>query len=393
MIISQGQFDLSAAHLAKETRLERESLDLFHQNGQGMVERSLHLESESLELSQQAESLVRHVNNQSQELAQTENLNAIPIIPRQADLLTSGAVIGMTGPLMGAGDVAGVQSSATHSGEPRLDIRTQLIKGIIETLTGRKINLYRASDFSQPSSQPSSIPSVDEASVPQADAPGSWGLRYQYHERVTEQEQTHFAATGQVITADGRQLDIELQLNMSRSFISENKRFLEAGAKLKDPLVINFDGRAAELTQTLFEFDIDADGTSDQIAFVRNNSGFLSLDKNSDGMINDGSELFGALTGNGFEELRAYDADGNGFIDEADAIYDRLRIWVKEPDGSDRLLALGERNVGAIYLGSIDTPFELKDSDNNLQGVVRSTGVFLHEDGKAGTLQQIDLVV
>ena len=85
--------------------------------------------------------------------------------------------------------------------------------------------------------------------------------------------------------------------------------------------------------------------------------------------------------------------DGNGFIDEADDIYDRLRIWVKEPDGSDRLLALGDRQVGAIYLGAIDTPFELKNSDNELQGVVRSSGLFLHEDGQAGTLQQIDLVI
>ena len=38
---------------------------------------------------------------------------------------------------------------------------------------------------------------------------------------------------------------------------------------------------------------------------------FLSLDKNSDGIINDGSELFGAASGNGFADLAKYDEDGN----------------------------------------------------------------------------------
>ena len=52
-----------------------------------------------------------------------------------------------------------------------------------------------------------------------------------------------------------------------------------------------------------FKFDIDSDGKVDEISFVGKSSGFLALDKNEDGKINDGSELFGTKSGDGFSDL------------------------------------------------------------------------------------------
>jgi hypothetical protein len=131
----------------------------------------------------------------------------------------------------------------------------------------------------------------------------------------------------------------------------------------------------------------------DQIAFVGPGSGFLALDKNSDGRINDGSELFGPTTGSGFGELAVYDQDKNGWIDENDSIYDRLRIWTRDANGQEQLLGLGQAGVGAIYLGNIDSPFLLKNADNQLQGQVKNTGIYLKEEGGVGTVQELDLVV
>jgi hypothetical protein len=48
--------------------------------------------------------------------------------------------------------------------------------------------------------------------------------------------------------------------------------------------------------------------------------------KIKDGRVNDGRELFGPITGDGFAELAAYDDDGNNWIDENDGIYDNLSI-------------------------------------------------------------------
>ena len=81
------------------------------------------------------------------------------------------------------------------------------------------------------------------------------------------------------------------------------------------------------------------------------------------------------------------------WIDEGDAIYTSLRIWTRNGAGEEQLLALGDKNIGAIYLGNIATPFALKQTDTNeQQGQVRATGLFLFEDGQVGSVQQLDLV-
>ena len=95
----------------------------------------------------------------------------------------------------------------------------------------------------------------------------------------------------------------------------------------------------------------------------------------------------------GFADLAQYDDDGNGWIDAADAAFSRLRIWSRDAGGKDQLIGLQQQGIGALYLGKANTPFALKDADNTLQGAVRASGLYLREDGAAGTLQQLDLVV
>jgi hypothetical protein len=181
---------------------------------------------------------------------------------------------------------------------------------------------------------------------------------------------------------------------MSREHVEKTDISLRLGdVKKKDPLVINFGGTAAKLTDTKFSFDLDADGKADQISFVGAGSGFLALDKNSDGQINNGSELFGPVSSNGFQELAAYDLDKNSWIDESDAVYSQLKVWTKDGSGNDVLSTLAQTKVGAIYLGNVSTPFDIKNGQNQLDGQIRSSGAYLNEDGGAGIVQQIDLAV
>ena len=71
-----------------------------------------------------------------------------------------------------------------------------------------------------------------------------------------------------------------------------------------------------------------------------------------------------------------------------------LQVWTKNADGSDRLIAIADAGVGAIYLGHVSTEFSVNTLDTNqTQGIVRSTGVFLKESGEVGTIQHVDLVV
>lgn len=214
-----------------------------------------------------------------------------------------------------------------------------------------------------------------------------------------ETEETTFSTTGTVKTADGREIDFHLSMTMSRSFEETYAESVDFGASLNqraalcDPLVINLKSNSANVTDQKFYFDLDADGTLDEISNLSSGSGFLALDKNGDGKINDGSELFGTQSGDGFADLSAYDSDNNGWIDENDPIFDKLRIWTKDARGKDVLIALGKAGVGAIYLGNENTDFSLNSSkDNSTNALIRKTGIFLYENGSCGTMQHLDMV-
>jgi hypothetical protein len=271
------------------------------------------------------------------------------------------------------------------------NLNMRILRALFERLTGRKFRMFNQGAVQQAAHAASAAHASAEPSS-QAQKVG-WGVEYQRREIYHESETSQFSAQGLVTTADGQQIEIGLEVNLSRSFTAGREDVLQLGdAVFKDPLVINFDGSAAQLTQETFTFDIDADGSEDQIAFVAPGSGFLALDKDGDNRINDGSELFGALSGDGFAELAEYDEDGNGWIDEGDSVYNNLRIWTKNAAGEDQLLALGDKNLGAIYLGNIATPFSLKTTENEVLGQVRASGLFLFENGGVGSMQQLDLV-
>lgn len=215
-----------------------------------------------------------------------------------------------------------------------------------------------------------------------------------------EQEDTCFSTVGTVRTKDGREINFNVNVNMSRRCEEYYREELNvAQFALYDPLVINLDTDATELSDQTFYFDLDADGEEEEISMLKG-SGYLALDKNGDGIINDGSELFGTGNGDGFADLARYDEDGNGWIDENDSIWSKLKIWCKDEKGNDVLYKLSDKGVGAICLQNVSTDFTLQGDRtawdgvteaNATNGAIRKTGIFLYENGNVGTVQHVDM--
>ena len=229
-------------------------------------------------------------------------------------------------------------------------------------------------------------------------APGGGGGRmvsevtetYRYYR--SETEETCFSTKGKVITEDGRELDFDLELSMSRSFTEYYEENVTTLRTFTDPLVINLDSSIAEVSDVKISFDLDCDGEAEDIGALSSSSGYLALDLNEDGIINDGSELFGTTSGNGFADLARYDSDGNGWIDEADEIFDKLVIACIKEDGTQELIKLKDRDIGAICTASASTDFSLNDlATNETRARIRQTGIFLYESGMLGTIQHLDL--
>ncbi len=283
--------------------------------------------------------------------------------------------------------------------------KIRMIEDFVATLTGKKFKfsqVVKLDDASQEkmhakhaspiegrhlgNGKAISPPAVENA------AKGQFGMRITVKQDVQESESMSFSSKGVVNTADGKTIAFKVTLDMQRAYTQSSEVLIEIGAKMQDPLVINYDGKGVAFGDDSIELDITMDGTPEQFKNLASGSGFLAFDKNKNGVIDDGSELFGPQTGSGFGELAAYDQDGNGWIDESDDIFTSLKLWTVSPSGQKSLIGIKEADVGAIYLGKVASEYQVKNGPE-LLAKIRETSVYLKENGGAGTIHEIDLKI
>ena len=218
---------------------------------------------------------------------------------------------------------------------------------------------------------------------------------YEYSESASfsysESEQTRFSANGVVNTLDGNEINFSFEMEMARSFFREESfAYTEKGFALIDPLIVNAGVTTPKFSGVGFSFDLDLDGKPEDIQAPAWGTGFLALDKNKDGIINDGYELFGPSTGDGFGELSAYDLDKNFWIDENDAVFDELSLYGMDENGEMHLTRIKDAGLGAIYLAGVDTAFDVKNKGNELLARIKRSSIALNEDGSVSSVQEAD---
>jgi len=128
------------------------------------------------------------------------------------------------------------------------------------------------------------------------------------------------------------------------------------------PLVIDLDSDGLEfvnVAQSGAYFDLDADDFANNAAWLSPDDGFLALDWNSDGVINNINELFGDRDGHGFDILAQLDTNYDNVIDAQDTQFLNLKIWQDlNGDGvsqSNELKTLEESGITAINLSYTTT--------------------------------------
>jgi hypothetical protein len=116
-------------------------------------------------------------------------------------------------------------------------------------------------------------------------------------------------------------------------------------------------------------FDLDNNGFAESTSWIGADDGFVVLDRNGDGAITNGGELFGTETllsngefaPNGFEALAELDSNNDGVIDANDEQFSELRVWHDaKTDGistADELMTLDEAGVVSIDLSYTEDAF------------------------------------
>jgi len=157
-----------------------------------------------------------------------------------------------------------------------------------------------------------------------------------------------------------------------------------------DPLVFDMDSDGFEIldVEEGVYFDEDSTGLKEKTQWVDSDDALLAMDLNGDGVINDGSELFGSstvladgsLAKTGFEALAQYDSNGDMVIDEQDEMFSELLLWQDvNTDGisqANELYTLEQAGVSSISLHS-DTSNGVNSADVTMtDGTVAQMGEF-----------------
>ncbi|MEW6620491.1 MAG: hypothetical protein AB1422_14340 [bacterium] len=164
------------------------------------------------------------------------------------------------------------------------------------------------------------------------------------------------------------------------------------------PIILDLDGDGVETTNVKGRayFDHDGNGFAEQTGWAAPDDGILVFDRNEDGIINDGKELFGSQTiledgttaANGFQALADLDDNLDGKIDAGDAAWTSLKIW-QDVDGDGLSAAtefhtLDELGIQSINTGYVDSTFIDAQGNEHWQ-----VGSFTKTDGTTGTATDV----
>jgi hypothetical protein len=289
---------------------------------------------------------------------------------------------------------------AVYHYEEHLSLEDRIQKILIEKLLERLG--YKKDLPLYPNNKPqrmtqSSLSPLNPYSIQQTSPREQKVMVLQVDELHYQKQSIDFSASAQIQTPN-KNFDMNIDLSFSKEFYeSRNTQTIIRNNNFIDPLIINYEEDVnpfENISHLHFEFDLDSDGSTEMIPQLKKGAGYLALDKNENGIIDNGNELFGPNTGYGFEELAQYDSDNNNWIDENDDVFNKLKIFSIDEKGQSNLVSLINSNVGAIYLGDIQSGFKYQSAIDKTQAIQKSNGIFIKEDGSGmGVVNSIDVVV
>jgi len=171
-------------------------------------------------------------------------------------------------------------------------------------------------------------------------------------------------------------VEVSIEISVSNGKVEFIQR------KQTDPLIIDMDGNGFDLTSARegVAFDIDADGAKEKVAVTKGKDAILALDKNMNGIIDDGKELFGDQNGaeDGFSELAKYDDNKDGVINAKDRVFDELKllVYLKNSSGGyeQKISSLKSSEITSIDLSKIKTAYE----EINGNSIVKKSAAYIN---------------
>lgn len=169
------------------------------------------------------------------------------------------------------------------------------------------------------------------------------------------------------------------------------------GSERSDPVVLdlNRDGQidlGALSAGGGQAFDINGDGTAEQTSFVAGGDAFLALDRNGNGRIDDGTELFGDQRGakNGMTELAKLDADGDGRITRRDPLYGQLSAFF-DLNGDGKVAQNEFKPISQLGITALNLNYQAIQAERADGNALSARSLMEYADGSTGLMADADL--
>jgi len=237
------------------------------------------------------------------------------------------------------------------------------------------------------------VPVAAEASV-EAAAESNAAVGSSTSGTITTGRQSQALTTEEMSASLARRNSYELNLKFRQNTSVEERIGIsleELGIKKVDPLVLDLDGKGIQLTEAGKGaiFDVTADGKLDSTAWVKGNTALLTYDRNGNGVVDNGSELFGDQNGaaHGFEELGKYDANGDRKITILDPIFKALKLY-RDLNGDGKMGKNEFSSLSELGIKALNLNFMRTSADINGNSLILN-GSFEREDGSTGQLADV----
>ncbi len=199
-----------------------------------------------------------------------------------------------------------------------------------------------------------------------------------------------------LLTASGAVTSLTYQQVINTAFLSSKT----ATPLRVDPLILDLDNDGLETiginTSNPILFDHNGNGVRTATGWVKSDDAFLVLDRNGNGSIDNGRELFGDSTpltaggvaADGFAALAQEDTNGDGKVDSLDARFASLRLWRDlNQDGASQvgeLFTLSSQGIIALNLAKTANSQILANGNQ-----IADLGGYVRSDGSTGTLGEV----
>lgn len=187
--------------------------------------------------------------------------------------------------------------------------------------------------------------------------------------------------------------------DLMKAIQGETGNYEEAGNAQppRDPLIIDLGETGIELRSLEHgvNFDLDNNGFAEKTAWIGTEDGFLALDRNGNGSIDNGGELFGdqvvlkdgSKSESGFEALAELDHNSDGIIDNRDSAFANLRVWIDANHNgkseSNDLKTLNE--IGVVSISLEHSEVSIVDEETGTR-IAESASVTINNNGTVSTV-------